>query len=158
MTCVRARIALYTLAAITTIAPAAIADDWQNDYATALEAARAAHKPLLVVMELPSDRLAATRGDSQLGSSALLKPYQLCCIDVSTSEGQKVAEAFGAERFPYTVITDKDSRNIIHRKAGHYSKLDWSSLLMTYRNGQKPPAVVNELVRQTQSTPSVCFT
>ncbi|NIL96046.1 MAG: hypothetical protein GTO53_02900, partial [Planctomycetales bacterium] len=84
MNFVRAHAGLYVLVATVVLSPAAWAEPWQTDYSTALDAARAAHKPLLVVMEMPTDRLAAA-GASQLASSALLKPYHLCCIDVSTS-------------------------------------------------------------------------
>ena len=154
---VRASVWLYAIAATAVISPAALAEQWQGDYGTALEAARSANRPLLVVMELPSDRISEKNG-GDLSSSALLKPYQVCCIDVSTSQGQQVAEAFGAREFPYTVITDSEAKNVIHRKAGHYSKLDWSSMLMTYRDGQKPPSYVQEFIHNVQATPAVCFT
>jgi hypothetical protein len=153
-----AHVWLYAIAATVAISPAALAEQWQSDYGTALEAARSANKPLLVVMELPADRIIETNGSGDLSSSALLKPYQLCCIDVSTPMGQQIAEAFGARQFPYTVITDTDGKNIVHRKAGHYSKLDWSSMLMTYRDGQKPPSYVEEFIHNAQATPAVCFT
>jgi hypothetical protein len=149
---------LYAIAAIAALSPSAFAEQWHRDYGSALKAARSANKPLLVVLEMPSDRLSEKGAATDLGSSALLKPYHLCCIDVSTSVGKQVAEAFGAQQFPYTVITDKDGKNIVHRKAGHYSKLDWSSMLMTYRDGQKPPSYVDEFIHSIQSTPAVCFT
>jgi hypothetical protein len=155
---VRARVGLHAIAVVLAVSPAVFADSWKSDYGTALQAARSAHKPLLVVLEMPSDRLSETTGSNDLSSSALLKPYELCCVDASTSLGQQVAEVLGAKQFPYTVITDKDVKNIIHRKAGHYSKLDWSSMLMTYRDGQKPPSYVSDFIHSAQTTPAVCFT
>jgi len=112
---------------------------WLPDYGEALQAARSAKQPLLVVLEKPDtketrlDEVSLTKDETE---KALLELYQLCRVDVSTPYGTKVAKAFGAEQFPVTIITDKQSKSIIFRKTGHFSGAEWVSTLVTYQNGE----------------------
>jgi hypothetical protein len=150
-----ARALVCAVALLVWQAAVANAVEWKGDYAKALEAAKKAGKPLLVVMEKPGDSMTETvAADSDVTSSSLLEPYELCRIDVTTPEGKCVAEAFDASEFPYTAVTDKEKKNIILRKAGHYSRLDWATMLVTYRNGKKPVAHIESAFL----SPSVCFT
>lgn len=118
---------------------------WKNDYAQALEAARASQKPLLVVLHKPDEPKQAIQ---QVGFSddseqaALLKNYELCQIDVSTADGQAVAKAFGAKSYPYTVITNKTAKKVIFRKAGAFSDGQWTTTLVDYRKGVAPVTYV----------------
>ena len=128
--------------------------EWNQDYGKALEAAKKNSKPLLVVFEEPSESLSDAISPAEITSGSLLNPYELCRVDVTTPMGKKVAKSFGASRFPYTVITDKQARNIICRKAGNCTRLDWTSMLMTYRDGRKPVTYIESAL----APPTVCFT
>ena len=107
---------------------------WLNDYGIALQAARLAQRPLLVVLEKPDDaeqRLDVIDGSGQL--SELLESYELCRVDVTTEYGQKVAASYGATQFPYSVITDISCRNILFRKQGKLSVEMWEQTLDTFK-------------------------
>lgn len=54
-------------------------------------------------------------------------------MDVSTPYGQQVAESYGAEEFPYAVITDEKCQRILYRGVGHFSAKTWESTLENYR-------------------------
>ncbi len=161
MKTVRSIVWLCAVAALLMFSTLANAIEWQDDYGVALDAARLAKKPLLIVLEMPSDR-GSDSAEGDLVGSALLKPYELCSVDVSTPVGKRVAEAFSAKEFPYTVITDRDGKNVIYRKAGHQTELDWNSLLMTYRDGKKPAPIATfaseAFIESAQASPEVCFT
>lgn len=107
---------------------------WLNDYGIAIQAARLAQRPLLVVLEKPADaeqRLDFIDGSGQLGE--LLENYELCRVDVTTEYGQKVAASYGATQFPYSVITDKSCRNILFRGQGKFSVEMWERTLDNYK-------------------------
>ncbi len=107
---------------------------WLNDYGIALQAARLAQRPLLVVLEKPDDaeqRLDVIVGSGQLGE--LLESYELCRVDVTTEYGQKVAASYGVTQFPYSVITDISCRNILFRKQGKLSLEMWEQTLDNFK-------------------------
>jgi len=134
----------------------ASANEWMSDYGTALESTRRAEKPLIVVLEKPSEpgaRIGQVSQSSDPIGSILLTPYTLCRIDVTTPLGAKVAEAFGASKFPYTAITDKQGKQIIYRNSGAYSDLDWTTMLVSHRAGERVASHV-----ETSSNPADCFT
>ncbi len=108
---------------------------WLNDYGIAIQAARLAQRPLLVVLEKPDDaeqRLDFVDGSGQLGE--LLESYELCRVDVTTEYGQKVAASYGATQFPYSVITDTSCRNILFRGKGKFSLEMWERTLEVYKD------------------------
>ncbi|MCA9266942.1 MAG: thioredoxin family protein [Planctomycetales bacterium] len=122
-------------------------DAWTSDYAQALDAARAGSKPLLVVFHQPNQPEQAIQqvGYTQDNSAtAMLENYELCQIDVSTENGKRVAEAFRAKSFPYTVITDKTAKRVIYRKAGAFSDSQWITTLADYRKGVAPVTYVQQ--------------
>src|SRR6185295_15487382 len=99
-----------TLLAVTTFASTPTKVEWQADYGKALEATRSDQRPLLVVLDIPSnpqaslaDGLLSTEGDQ----AKLLASYELCHVDVSTEYGKRVAQAFKATQFPHTTIIDR---------------------------------------------------
>lgn len=103
---------------------------WSTHYGKAKLQATAAHRPLVVVIEDPSD--ASKRMDDQvLATSTLQKldKYQLCRVDASTPYGKRVAEAFGADRLPFTAITDREVKQITYRRVGKMSSDQWSTAL-----------------------------
>ncbi len=101
--------------------------NWSPHYGKAKSQATVARRPLVVVIEDPSD--AAKRMDDQaLAMSTLekLNEYQLCRVDASTPYGKRVAEAFGAKQLPFTAITDREVRQITYSKAGQMSSEQWT--------------------------------
>jgi hypothetical protein len=127
---------------------------WHDDYAVALREARAADRPLLIVLErreraTRSVGTASYRGE--LTQQELLANYELCHIDVSTDYGKTIAAAFNATEFPYTAITDRNVKLLIYRKAGRLSTDEWNATLAAYRNGEQPPA-------EPQPRTRICFT
>lgn len=123
------------VAALSFFGTAPSADtQWLNDYGIAIQAARLAQRPLLVVLEKPDDaeqRLDFVDGSGQIGE--LLENYELCRVDVTTEYGQKVAASYGATQFPYSVITDTSCRNILFRGRGKFSLEMWERTLETYK-------------------------
>lgn len=106
---------------------------WSSNYGQAKSEAKAAQRPLLIVMEDPSKP--ETRLDQQASDSELLQKYQLCRIDVTTEYGKKVAKAFNATEFPYTACTDKTASFITFRGAGKMSVEGWKSVLKDHADG-----------------------
>jgi len=117
--------------------------DWQADYGKALAATRTDQKPLLVVLDVPSNPQSAV--DSSLlaldGKQAdLLASYELCHVDVSTEYGKKVAEAFHATQLPHTSIIDRSGSVVIFKKPGAITESEWSTTLAKYQTGERPTA------------------
>jgi len=134
-----------------------VAEEWTTDYGTAYKAAQQAGKPLLVVLEKPAEprfRIEQVSVSASKDPSALLEPYELCRIDVTTSAGGKMAELFGATEYPHIAITDKRVDQIVYRNTGKFSDLDWATMLVTYRNGTKPQMEFAPI----RSSGRMCFT
>lgn len=114
--------------------------EWQQDYGKALAATRADERPLLVVLEMPSDPKTAAEEEqlSAEGDQAdLLSAYQLCRIDASTEYGQRVAEVFKAKKFPFTAVIDKTGSVVLCKKRGQLSDAEWNQVLSTYKSGDR---------------------
>jgi hypothetical protein len=116
---------------------------WESSYGKALEASRAAEAPLLVVLDEPSSKdarlspelLNATKAEGS--DDALLEPYQLCHVDVTTKYGKKVAKAFHATTFPQVSIIDKTGKTVIFTKTGKIKPSEWKQLLTRYKSGDR---------------------
>ncbi len=109
--------------------------EWQADYGKALAATRADNRPLLVVLEVPSDPKTTVEGE-QLTVEGLAS-YRLCRIDASTEYGQKVAKVFHAEKFPFTAIIDKTGSVVLHKKQGKLTDAEWNETLSAYKAGER---------------------
>ena len=70
--------------------------------------------------------------------AALLAPYELCRVDVTTEYGKRVAAAFKVSEFPYTAIIDRTASVILYRKTGRFDTAQWASTLIHYQNGDHP--------------------
>jgi len=117
--------------------------DWQADYGKALAATRSDQRPLLVVLDIPtnpqqslSNELLATEGEQ----AKVLGAYELCHVDASTEYGQKVAEAFGATQFPHTAIIDRKGEVVLFKKAGQVQESEWNTTLVKFQSGERPVA------------------
>ena len=139
------------LAISTTVSATTTPVAWQSDYGKALRATRADDRPLLVVLEVsagapsdvsPFDFTNDSSDDKQRTvkdiKDELLRPYQLCHVDVGTDYGQKVAEAFGVTEFPHTAIIDKTGSVIIFSKTGELTASEWESTLASHKKGERP--------------------
>lgn len=128
------------LLAVTTFASTPTKVEWQADYGKALEATRSDQRPLLVVLDIPSnpqaslaDGLLSTEGDQ----AKLLASYELCHVDVSTEYGKKVAQAFKATQFPHTTIIDRTGAVVLFKKPGQIAPTEWSAALTKYQTGEQ---------------------
>ena len=112
---------------------------WKEHYGQALQSARSHQRPLLLVMQDPSDpncRLQQIDPVSDKGHNELLSRFELCRVDVTTPHGKKTARVFGAEKFPYTVMIGNEGKKIVFRRAGPMASEDWKKTLASY---QSPP-------------------
>ena len=109
--------------------------EWHADYGKALAATRTDDRPLLVVLDDPSDTQAAAE-DEQMKTVGLTS-YRLCRIDSSTEYGQKVAEVFNAQQFPFTAIIDKTGSVVLHKKQGKLTDAEWNVVLSAYKTGER---------------------
>lgn len=138
---------LHLLAAATIAASTLAATpgkvQWQADYGKALEATKSDQRPLLVVLDVPSNPQSSVEApllstDGEQGE--LLAKYELCRVDASTDYGKKVAEAFHATQFPHTAIIDKTGKTMIFQKPGKIAADQWKTTLASYQAGMAPTA------------------
>jgi hypothetical protein len=133
---------LILVSLLATLSASPQGSAWMDDYGQALQAARAARQPLLVVIDDHSasdERLRhISHRTESTQSEPLLKPYILCRVDVSTPYGKKVADAFRATAFPYTAIIDNTASFVLARRSGAMTPADWSTLLVAHQTGQRP--------------------
>lgn len=114
---------------------------WQSDYGKALAATQAESRPLLIVLDNPSDPATAVSEDQLVAEGAqeeLLKAYERCHVDVTTEYGKKVADAFKATEFPFAAIIDKTGSVVLCKKTGKVTDEEWQQTLSTYQSGVKP--------------------
>ncbi len=126
--------------ALSSIAASTDSAQWQADYGKALAATRNDDRPLLVVLDVPSDPKAAIESgqlEATGEQSDLLGAYQRCHVDASTTYGKKVAEVFGATSFPFTAIIDKTGSVVLVKKMGRLSNDEWQATLAKYQSGER---------------------
>lgn len=114
---------------------------WESNYMKALQATRNDERPLLVVLDNPNKAKEAIDADQlelEGKQGELLGSYQLCHVDVTTKYGKKVADAFHAEKFPFTAIIDKKGEFILHKKAGKLEGEEWNETLTKFKQGEEP--------------------
>jgi hypothetical protein len=144
--------------AISMMAAAPKAPEWEQSYGKALQATRAGQDPLLVVLDKPgSDEArvepALLSEDNASGdNSKLLSPYRLCHVDVSTDYGKKVAKAFKAKEFPHVAIIDKTGSVVIFRKTGQIKQDEWKQILTQNKSGERSSPVSHVTLKPTNSS------
>jgi hypothetical protein len=117
--------------------------EWESSYGQALKATRAGHDPLLVVLDKPSSENARiepeliSEDEADSADAALLKPYRLCRVDVSTEYGKKVAKAFKAKEFPHVAIIDKTGSVVLYRNSGDIDQAEWTKALKRHKSGER---------------------
>ncbi len=126
--------------ATSLLAASPVASRWSDDYGYSLQMTRIAQRPLLVVMDKPTEekhRIQPVRFLLDPTQAMLLSPYELCHVDVTTAYGRKVAKVFGVTKFPHTAILDKTGKVIIYQKTGGFRTDQWVSILMDHREGNR---------------------
>ena len=129
--------------AVSAVSSGPQAGQWQTDYGKALAATRKDDRPLLVVLDIPSDPEAAVEAEQfelEGEQGKLLETYQLCHVDVSTKYGKKVAEAFRAKEFPFTAIIDKTGSVVLVKREGQIPDEEWQETLAKYQDGEQTKA------------------
>jgi hypothetical protein len=132
-----------TSLAISALLAAPQQPQWESSYGKALEATREADEPLLIVLDKPNTKDARLSPEllseekAEGSDLALLKPYQLCHVDVTTSYGKKVAKAFHATSFPHVAIIDKTGSTVIFSKTGKIQAEEWQRILTQNKTGDK---------------------
>jgi hypothetical protein len=130
--------------AISLLAAAPKAPQWEASYGKALQETRAGQDPLLVVLDKPNSKESrvepALLSEDQTdgANTKLLKPYRLCHVDVTTEYGQKVAQAFHAKEFPHIAIIDKTGSTVIYKKTGQVDQAEWKEILTSHKSGERP--------------------
>ena len=154
-----------TVIACSTLGVSMDAVDWQSDYGKALEASRADARPLLIVLDNPSDPQAAAAEDQLVAEGEqeeLLSAYECCHVDVSTAYGKKVADAFKAEEFPFAAIIDKTGSVVLCKRTGKVSDEAWQETLATYQDGERTKTIQTSFFRgkdgvdASVTSPSYC--
>jgi uncharacterized protein (DUF1778 family) len=147
-----------TVIAISTVGVSTDAVEWQSDYGKALEASRADARPLLIVLDNPSDPQAAVE-ENQLAAEGeqqeLLGAYECCHVDVTSEYGKKVADAFKAHEFPFAAIIDKTGSVVLHKTAGKMSDETWQKTLATYKAGERQTKAIQTTYFRGEVTSSV---
>jgi len=125
---------------------------WTADYGVALEATRAGHKPLLVVIDQetqPAVQIVSHQTDP--ASEKLLARYELCHIDATTPYGQDVARRFKAKTFPHVSIIDATGKTQLFIQRGEMTPTKWEATLARYASGSRPAS-------QARRSSAVCKT
>jgi hypothetical protein len=136
---------------------------WEPSYGKALKATRATASPLLVVLDKPNSDDARVEpelldnGAANGRQSELLRPYQLCHVDVTTDYGQKVAKAFRARRFPHIAIIDRTGASVIFRRTGKIDHVQWEQALTQHKNGERVKAQTVSHTSNYQPSGSVIY-
>ena len=110
---------------------------WVADYGEALKQTQEEHRPLLVVLDVPSDPAQRVNPEllNEQDEDSPLGDYELCHVDVSTEYGKRVAAVFRAKNFPHVAIIDKSGSVILDRFEGANVEQKWRSSLTTHRSG-----------------------
>ena len=120
---------VLAVAALT--APAAT-PVWIADYGVALEHTREAHRPLLVVMDVPNDPAQSIATEWLEADQSALNNYELCRVDVTTEYGKRV---FNATSFPHVAIIDRSGSVILDRIEGEIDQTKWEAALAHHKSG-----------------------
>jgi len=137
---------------LSTIAATDKQVEWQADYGKALAATRADDRPLLVVLDVPNDpKSAVGREQLETEQAKLLDAYQLCHVDASTKYGKKVAQAFKAEKFPFTAIIDKTGSVVLCKKSGKITEVEWGETLATHKKGERKTPIYHTKAYREES-------
>lgn len=131
---------LIALAVAATVPTPSGADlFWVDDYADALDATKALEKPLLIVIDEPSDskkRSPHVQIAPEKEKAELMENYVLCHVDATTEYGNRVAGCFSVKQYPFTAIIDRTGKWIIYKNAGRMDDSDWVATLDKHKKGQ----------------------
>lgn len=115
------------------------APQWNTNVRQAWLEARQTSKPLLVVIDVPSDnnrRIQQVSHKPDATQQALLSRYVLAHVDASTRYGRQVAEFYNVTEAPTTLVLRPASGTTTHRQSGQMGAQQWANLLVTQVNNQ----------------------
>lgn len=133
------------------------AGDWAPGYRTALKLAQESGKPILVIIDEPSNQDAKlqTVAFEKSSSSALAASFVLCRIDASTEYGQTMAKLFQAESTPFTAVVGADGRYQLFRHAGQFTPEAWQAMLVRFQTEPAAPPAAPPAATPPASTPEI---
>jgi hypothetical protein len=113
-----------------------------ESYTKAYHAAADVKRPLLVILNPPTEQVAAgsaisvekLREDTEINE--LLDSYVVAEIDTGTEHGKKVHELFGNKPLPRVVVIDNSQKLQIYRTSDHLENTKLKEVLETYQDGQ----------------------
>jgi len=112
----------------TVVGSVSLSPDWTDDYGEALENARCARRPMVVVLENP-EKVKQRAGSIFHVERELLTRFEICRVDVGSEYGKEVAKLYSPSELPYTVITDSECDRIVFRGVGERSVGEWRETL-----------------------------
>lgn len=113
--------------------------NWIPNYPEALNRSHESSKPLLLVIDNPSEpnlRTEHTCRPLDKMQAELLNNYERCHVDVTTNHGKQVAKAFGVQRFPFVAIIDTTASRVLYRKTGKIHMAEWIGKLAVHGGGE----------------------
>lgn len=115
-----------------------------DNYTQAWHAAKGRQRPMLVILNPPSnDSLAPVIDgdklltDEQLGP--LLDSYVVTVVDTGTEHGKKVNELFGSKPLPRIVVIDNQQKTQVFGTSDRISEEHLAEVLEHYRSGDTTP-------------------
>lgn len=125
----------FMLLALLPQADAAPAPTWLQNYGTARAEARAAERPVLVILAAGENgyQKIAREGTISPAASSLLADRFVCVhVDSKSEEGQKLAKAFGLSKDLGIIISDKSGKYQAFFHEGNLSNVNLVRYLQRY--------------------------
>lgn len=118
-------------------------------YTQAYRAAADVKRPMLVILNPPSDQVAAEnaisieklREDAEIRE--LLGHYVVAEIDTGTAHGQQVHRLFGSQPLPRVVVIDSNQKLQVYRTSEHLEQSKLKEVLETYQDGTSVTSSLN---------------
>lgn len=117
-----------------------------SSYTDAYYAAQAADKPLLVILNPPTESEKPVISLSDVRKTAerreLLENYVVAVVDTSTEHGQKVLQAFDSPELPRVSVIDKQQKWQVYRTSDKLQGYQWTEILEKFKTGDQNARLV----------------
>lgn len=133
-----------------------------ESYTKAYHAAADVKRPMLVILNPPTEQVAAgsaisvekLREDTEINK--LLESYVVAEIDTGTEHGKKVNELFGNKPLPRVVVIDNSQKLQIYRTSDHLENSKIKEVLETYQDGTATNVTSTLNWARQYTTPGYC--